>query len=118
MTGIDKTIGRLVAVLVSAGIVKGEQAVWILEPVNDKSENAVQGMGEMSIDEAIERYKINAEFERTHDNLQGCLQFRQLAKWLKQLQDVKKIVSEHDLDTMPEDYWYINRIRRVVQDAE
>lgn len=118
MAGVDKSIGRLVAVLVSAGIVKGEQAVWILEPVNDKSESTVQEVGEMSIDEAIERYKINAEFERTHGNLQGCLEFRQLANWLKQLQDVKKIISEHDSDKMPEDYWYIDRIRRVVQNAE
>lgn len=31
----------------------------------------------MILDEAIERYKSNAEYERTHGNLQGCLEFRQ-----------------------------------------
>ena len=39
----------------------------------------------MTIDEAITRYKNNAEYERIHGNLQGCLEFRQLAKWLEEL---------------------------------
>lgn len=39
----------------------------------------------MTIDEAIKRYTDNAEFERTHGHLQGCLDFRQLAKWLREL---------------------------------
>lgn len=39
----------------------------------------------MTIDEAIERYVDNSEFERIHGNLLGCLEFKQLAKWLKEL---------------------------------
>ena len=39
----------------------------------------------IKLDEAIERYTSNAEYERTHGNLQGCLEFRQLAKWLREL---------------------------------
>ena len=39
----------------------------------------------MTIDEAITRYNNNAEYERTHGNLQGCLEFRQLVEWLEQL---------------------------------
>lgn len=42
-----------------------------------------------TLDEAIKRYTDNAEYERTHGNLQGCLEFRQLAKWLKELKDYK-----------------------------
>jgi len=38
MTGIAKTIGRLIAVLVNAGIIDRDQAVWILEPLKDKAE--------------------------------------------------------------------------------
>ena len=38
----------------------------------------------MTIDEAINRYESNAEYERTHESLQGCLEFRQLAEWLKE----------------------------------
>ena len=30
----------------------------------------------MTIDEAIKRYTDNAEYERTHGNLQGCLSWR------------------------------------------
>lgn len=44
----------------------------------------------MTIDEAIARYKNNAEYERTHGNLQGCLEFIQLAEWLKELKRLKE----------------------------
>ena len=44
------------------------------------------------IDEAIERYTSNAEYERTHGNLQGCLEFRQLAEWLKELKLYRKMI--------------------------
>lgn len=39
MIRIAKTIGRLMAVLVDAGIIEREQAVWILEPLKDKAES-------------------------------------------------------------------------------
>ena len=44
----------------------------------------------MTLDEAIERYTSNAEYERTHGNLQGYLEFRQLAEWLKELKQLRK----------------------------
>ena len=39
MLGIAKTIGRIIAVLVDAGVIKREQAVWILEPLKDRAES-------------------------------------------------------------------------------
>lgn len=39
MNGIAKTIGRIIAVLVHAGIIEREQAVWILEPLRDDAES-------------------------------------------------------------------------------
>lgn len=39
MIGIAKTIGRLIAVLVDVGVIEREQAVWILEPLQDKAES-------------------------------------------------------------------------------
>ena len=42
----------------------------------------------MTLDEAITRYKNNAEYERTHGNLQGCIEFRQLAGWLTLLKQI------------------------------
>lgn len=44
----------------------------------------------MTIDEAIKMYTSNAEYERTHGNLQGCLDFRQLAEWLKELKQLRE----------------------------
>lgn len=43
----------------------------------------------MSIDEAIKRYNSNAFYEKSDGNLQGCLEFRQLAEWLEQYQELK-----------------------------
>lgn len=39
----------------------------------------------MILDEAIKTYTNNAEYERTHGNLQGYTEFRQFAEWLKEL---------------------------------
>ena len=44
----------------------------------------------MTVDEAIKRYIDNAEYERTHGNLQGCLEFKQLAEWLKELKQLRE----------------------------
>ncbi len=52
----------------------------------------------MTIDETITRYKNNAEYERTHGNLQGCLEFRQLAKWLEELRAYRKLYHADNVD--------------------
>ena len=39
----------------------------------------------MTLEKAIKTYTSNAEYERTHENLQGCHDFSQLAEWLKEL---------------------------------
>lgn len=48
----------------------------------------------MKLDEAIERYTSNAEYERTHGNLQGFLEFNQLAKWLR---DYKRLLERESV---------------------
>ena len=48
----------------------------------------------MTIEEIIKRFNDNAEYERTHGNLQGCLEFRQLAKWIEELQRIQEIIDE------------------------
>jgi hypothetical protein len=51
------------------------------------------------LDEAIERFSHNAEYERTHGNLQGCLEFKQLAKWLEELKAYREMYhKEHAND--------------------
>lgn len=62
----------------------------------------------MTLDEVIERYKNNAEYERTHGNLQGCLEFRQLVEWLEQLQKIEQIIDNW---TKPEEIeWAIRKV--------
>ena len=50
------------------------------------------------LDEAIERFSHNAEYERTHGNLQGCLEFRQLAKWLEELKAYREMYHKEHVD--------------------
>lgn len=51
----------------------------------------------MTIDEAIQRYVDNSEYERTHGNLQGYLEL-QLEKWLKELRAYRKIYHKEHVD--------------------
>lgn len=48
----------------------------------------------IKLDEVIKRYKNNAEYERTHGNLQGCLEFRQHAEWLEELKQLKQLKEQ------------------------
>ena len=47
----------------------------------------------MTIDEQIKILESNSEFERKEGDLQGCLNFRQLAEWLK---DYKRLLGAID----------------------
>lgn len=69
----------------------------------------------MTIDEAIQRYKNNAEYERTHGNLQGCLEFRQLAEWLKELQKIKQIANDKNING---DLLRMSEIRWVLENED
>lgn len=65
----------------------------------------------MKLEEAITRYKNNAEYERTHGNLQGCLEFKQLAKWLEKLQKIEKIINAPIGGTSAKYYAIVNLIK-------
>ena len=45
----------------------------------------------MNLDEAIDRYTNNAEYERRNGSLHGCMEFKQLAEWLK---DYKRLLEQ------------------------
>lgn len=57
-----------------------------------------------TIDEAITRLKNNAEYERKHGNLQGCLEFAWLAVELEKLDKIKDILytEMNSLDALQE----------------
>lgn len=46
------------------------------------------------LEEVIKRFTNNAEYERTHGNLQGCLEFKQLAEWLRELKGYREARQE------------------------
>ena len=67
----------------------------------------------MTLEEAIEHA------EDTAKSAIGCEcreEHRQLAEWLKELKAVKDLIKQHDEDSMPEDFWYIDEIREAVQE--
>ena len=70
----------------------------------------------MTIEEATTRYKNNAEYERTHGNLQGCLEFRQLAEWLEKLQKIQEIIKDWE-DGRFSDAVGCLRVKAVVEDG-
>lgn len=79
------------------------------------------GMAETPIDEFINRFRHNAEHQRKIGDLHGCLEFRQLAEWLEQLQKIKQIVDEwkHDHDNLnyADDSYYWSKVREVIEDG-
>lgn len=71
----------------------------------------------MLLDEAIKRFQNNAEYERTHGNLQGCLEFRQLAEWLCKYQKIVQIM-ERTVDDETSMYDTLQEIEEVVEDGK
>jgi hypothetical protein len=65
----------------------------------------------MTLEESIKRYTDNAEYERTHGNLQGSMEFKQLAEWLRKYQKIEQILDDCDLEA-----WEIlEKIKEVVR---
>lgn len=67
-----------------------------------------------NLDEAIKRYTRNAEYERTHGSLQGCLEFRQLAEWLK---DYKRLLEQEPCEDANANQHTSNALNDVGQHA-
>ena len=57
----------------------------------------------MTLDEAIKRYISNAFYEKSDGNLQGYLEFNQLAEWLK---DYKRLLEQEPI---------LNKIRSEIE---
>lgn len=62
--------------------------------------------------ERIERFKSNAEFQRKQGDLQGCLEFRELAEELGKLEQIEQIIDKWNNDASHsfEDMCKINKI--------
>lgn len=66
----------------------------------------------MTLEEAIKRFQSSAEYERTHGNLQGCLEFRQLADWLRKYQKIEDIYYHQSGEALE------NSLRAVIEDGK
>ena len=66
----------------------------------------------MNLDEAIDRYTNNAEYERTHGSLHGCLEFRQLAEWLK---DYKRLLEQQPCEDAISRQAAIDKIKEIYE---
>lgn len=74
----------------------------------------------MTLEEAIITYTCNAEYERTHGNILGCLEFRQLADWLRKYQKIQEIVTKWQNESKMKfatSYYNMAKITEVVEDG-
>ena len=69
----------------------------------------IESMNACDLDDPVEKLLAR-------NDAKGADEHRQLAKWLKELKAVKDLIRQHDEDSMPEDFWYIDKIREVVQE--
>ena len=79
-----------------------------LEDEIDELMDYSRSIAEVAESESDEANRMSAEYFADY--------YKQLAEWLKELKDVKDIIRQHDEDSMPEDFWYIDKIREAVQE--
>lgn len=70
-------------------------------------------MAEMSFKRKIEKLK---KIQKSTSNWSDDKVVGEAIKALEQIQEIKKIIADHDNERMPEDYWYIDRIREVLRE--
>ena len=76
-------------------------------------EEAIKHCEEVAKSCQLKAYDIERD---DYKDLEECaVEHRQLAEWLTELKAVQDIIKQHDSDSMPEDYWYIDKIRGVLE---
>ena len=84
-----------------------------LEEAIEHAEKVAEENEKISLYTPVEYIPADLSIEQC----QNCADdHRQLAEWLKELKVVKDLIKQHDEDSMPEDFWYIDKIRKAVQE--
>lgn len=79
-----------------------------LEDEIDELMDYSRSIAEVAESESDEANRMSAEYFADY--------YKQVAEWLKELKNVKDIIRQHDEDSMPEDFWYIDKIREAVRE--
>lgn len=79
-----------------------------LEEEIDELMDYSRSIAEVAESESDEANRMSAQYFADY--------YKQLAEWLKELKAVKELIRQHDEDSMPEDFWYIDKIREAVQE--
>ena len=67
----------------------------------------------MTIDKAIEI--INHYLDYPQEEVRKALLLA--IETMRKYQKIEQIIRDHDNDRIPEDYWYIDEIREVIEDG-
>lgn len=79
-----------------------------LEEEIDELMDYSRSIAEVAESESDEANRMSAQYFADY--------YKQLAEWLKELKAVKDLIRQHDEDSMPEDFWYIDEIRTAVRE--
>ena len=73
----------------------------------------------MSIDNSIRLLEDHHKWEKKYGLFGSGVDdaAMKLIEVAKKYQRIEQIIKEHDTDNMPEDYWYIDKIREVIEDG-
>ena len=71
----------------------------------------------MSIDEAIGLLERGSQYNYYDSAEDFCKAYDMAIDTMRKYQKIEQIIKDHDNDRIPEDYWYIDKIREVIEDG-
>lgn len=70
----------------------------------------------MTIDEA--QKILSNGLTNASSEYEWCAAFIMAIETMRKYQKIKQIIKDHDNDRIPEDYWYIDKIKEVIKDGK